>query len=137
MSVDPVATLGMGTQPPLSWGSLLGNWRLEPAWLVGCLLLAGGYAHLWLRSGTVASSSSTSPTWTRRRRSTVHPWRVASFMIGCSLLWSCVASGIGSYAMSLFWMHMVLHLLLIMVVPLLLVLGHPITVTIEALRAQR
>ena len=56
----------------------------------------------------------------------------ASFVTGCALLWVCVASAIGAYAMSLFWMHMVLHLLLIMVVPAFLVLGHPLTVLVEA-----
>jgi cytochrome c oxidase assembly factor CtaG len=39
--------------------------------------------------------------------------------------------------MSLFWMHMVLHLSLIMVVPVLLVLGHPLTVLVEAFPPHR
>jgi putative copper resistance protein D len=60
-----------------------------------------------------------------------------SFVLGCALLWICVASGIGQYAMALFWMHMVLHLMLIMVVPALLVLGHPITVALESLPPDR
>ena len=64
-------------------------------------------------------------------------WRVAMFVAGSALLWVCVASAIGTYAMSIFWMHMVLHLALIMVVPALLVLGHPLTVLVEALPPAR
>jgi putative membrane protein len=40
----------------------------------------------------------------------------------------CLCSAVDAYAMSLFWMHMIEHLTLIMLVPALLVLGHPLTV---------
>ena len=104
----------------LTWSSFISSWRPEPGWLVVSLLLAAGYCTLWFRG-----------------RSTVRAWRVVSFVLGCAALWVCVASGIGAYAMDVFWMHMILHLLLIMVVPILLVLGHPITVVLEALPADR
>ncbi|GAA1121018.1 hypothetical protein GCM10009630_18500 [Kribbella jejuensis] len=104
----------------LTWHSFLTSWRLEPGWLVVGLLLAAGYCVLWFRG-----------------RSTVRAWRMVSFVLGCAALWVCIASGIGAYAMDVFWMHMILHLLLIMVVPILLVLGHPITVVLEALPAGR
>lgn len=48
------------------------------------------------------------------------------------LLVITISSAINTYAMSLFWMHMVEHLTLIMVVPALLVLGHPLSVLREA-----
>lgn len=130
-----MAMPGMSTMPPLTWGSLLHAWRPESGWLAACLLLGGGYASMRLCAGTMVFTSSTNPVWTTRSASTVRPWRVVSFLAGCTLLWVCVASAIGGYAMSLFWMHMVLHLLLIMVVPALFVLGHPLTVLIEALPA--
>jgi putative copper resistance protein D len=107
---------------PLDWASFVGSWRLVPGWLAVVVVLAAGYGVLRVRG---------------RSRSTVHPWRAGSFVLGCALLWVCVASGIGAYAMDLFWMHMVLHLLLIMVVPALLVLGHPITVALESLSPGR
>ncbi|HET6742776.1 MAG TPA: cytochrome c oxidase assembly protein [Kribbella sp.] len=106
----------------MSWDSLLRSWQVAPVWLVVAVVLAVGYTALRVRA---------------RGRSTVRPWRVVSFVGGCALLWVCVASGIGSYSMDVFWVHMVLHLLLIMVVPALLVLGHPITVAVEALPADR
>jgi cytochrome c oxidase assembly factor CtaG len=101
---------------PLTWSSLLTTWRLEPGWLVACALLAIAYLNARRRSG---------------RRSTVRPWRGVAFVLGCVSLWATVASGVGAYAMSVFWMHMVLHLTLIMIVPALLVLGHPLTVVVE------
>jgi putative copper resistance protein D len=107
---------------PLAWGSFLGSWQLCPGWLTIALVLAVGYLALRIRA---------------RGESTVRGWRVVSFVLGCALLWICVASGIGGYAMAVFWMHMVLHLLLIMVVPALLVLGHPITVVLESLPTAR
>jgi cytochrome c oxidase assembly factor CtaG len=113
---------GMHELPALSWSSFFGTWTLAPGWLLAALLMAGGYLAARHRAGA---------------GTTVRGWRVASFTAGCILLWACIASAVGVYAMSLFWMHMVLHLLLIMVVPALLVLGHPVTVLIEALPGQR
>ncbi|MFG1910685.1 cytochrome c oxidase assembly protein [Kribbella sp. NPDC048928] len=106
----------------MSWDSLLRSWQVAPVWLTVAVVLAAGYTALRIRA---------------QGRSSVHPWRVVSFVSGCALLWVCVASGIGSYSMAVFWVHMVLHLLLIMVVPALLVLGHPITVVLESLPADR
>jgi cytochrome c oxidase assembly factor CtaG len=104
---------GMTQSDPLSWSAFFGTWQLQPGWLVVCAVLMGAYL-----VGTLGATP----------RSTVPAWRVASFCVGCVLLWATVASAVGAYAMSLFWMHMVLHLTLIMVVPALLVLGHPLTV---------
>ena len=104
---------------PLGWSSFLTTWSLAPGWLIAAALMVVFYA--LARRNPVGAS-------------TVRPWRVGSWVLGCVLMWVCLASGIGAYAMSVFWMHMVLHLLLIMVVPALLVMGHPITVFLEALQ---
>lgn len=88
-------------------------------WLLVAVTLAAGYLLGWIRSR-------------RNRQVIVAEWRMASFIAGLALMWVCVASAIGAYSMSVFWMHMVLHLLLIMVVPVLLVLGHPFTVISRA-----
>lgn len=102
---------------PLTWGSFFGTWRLQPGWLEAAVLMLGLYL-LARRSAGAASS--------------VRAWRVGCWVAGVVLMWVFVASAIGTYAMAVFWMHMVLHLLLIMVVPMLLVLGHPLTVLVEA-----
>ncbi|HVX55752.1 cytochrome c oxidase assembly protein [Nocardioides sp.] len=106
----------MSNLSPLTWASFFGTWRLEAGWLEAGVLILGAYL--------IARRSA--------RSSTVRPWRVACFTTGIVLMWVCVASAIGAYAMAVFWMHMVLHLALIMVVPALLVLGHPLTVLVEA-----
>jgi len=103
-------------------GSLLTAWQLEPRWLAVVFFLGGTYSLLRMLG---------------QQASTVRAWRVVSFLLGCALLWVCVASGVAGYAMAVFWMHMVLHLLLIMVVPVLLVLGHPLSVAVEAVPATR
>lgn len=112
----------MSDLPPLGWSEFFGTWSLQPGWLVAVVLLGSLY---------VAGRAMAGPA------STVPRWRTASFLGGLALLWVVVASAIGGYAMSLAWMHMVLHLALIMVVPTLLVLGHPLTVLVEAFREPR
>jgi putative copper resistance protein D len=110
---------GMADLPELTWSRFFTTWHVEPGWLVVAVLLLAGYLVGRRRAGGA---------------STVPAWRVACFVAGVTLMWVCVASAIGGYAMAVFWMHMVLHLLLIMVVPALIVLGHPLTVLVEAVR---
>lgn len=107
---------GMGELSPLTWSRFFGTWNVNLGWLVAVGVLLVGYLLAWSAAGP---------------SSTVRTWRVASFVTGVVLLWATVSSAVGTYAMALFWMHMVMHLLLIMVVPALLVLGHPLTVLAE------
>jgi uncharacterized protein (TIGR03382 family) len=58
----------------------------------------------------------------RRRRD---PWRAAAFYGGIAVVVLALDTPIDAYADSLFWMHMVQHVLLLTVVPPLLVLGRP------------
>lgn len=111
--------------PELGWSELLGTWSPQLGWLVPLVVLAGLYVYGRHRARSHPEGS------------TVPWWRAACFLAGLALAWVCVASGIGAYAMALAWMHMVLHLTLIMVVPALLVLGHPLTVLLEAFTGAR
>jgi cytochrome c oxidase assembly factor CtaG len=52
-------------------------------------------------------------------------WRGAAFYAGLATLALAVASPIDAYAGTLFWAHMVQHVLLMMVAPPLLLLGRP------------
>ncbi|MEX0427655.1 cytochrome c oxidase assembly protein [Nocardioides sp. DS6] len=113
--------MGMSDLPQLGWSEFFGTWSLSPGWLVAVVLIGA----LYLAGRGLAGPATSVPRW-----------RVASFLTGLVLLWVMVASAIGGYAMSLAWMHMVLHLTLIMVVPTLLVLGHPLTVLVESFREQ-
>jgi putative copper resistance protein D len=98
--------------PALAFTSLLGDWHVRPWWLLFSWLALSAYL-----SAVVAAR--------RRAVPTVHPVRVLSFVAGVVVLLFTVSSGIDRYAMALFWDHMIEHLLLIMVVPALLVVGHP------------
>lgn len=105
--------------PPLRWHSLLDTWQWAPWWTLTALALVAAYA-----AGLLVCR--------RAGRRPVHPVRVACFVGGAVLLVLTVSSAVGVYAMSALWVHMVEHLMLIMVVPALLVLGHPLTVLREA-----
>jgi putative membrane protein len=74
------------------------------------------------------------------RRAAAHgnhwPWRrTASWGAGWLLFAVTTQSGIDTYGQVLFWIHMVEHLLLIMVVPLLLVFGSPLRLLVAAAAA--
>jgi len=113
-----VQIFGSGVSGPLTWDRLFSTWSLHSGWLLASVVLIAGYQ---LCRGPA-----------RRRGAHVPVWRAACFHSGVVLMYASVASGIGAYAMSLFWDHMVLHLILIMAVPGLLVLGHPWTVLVGA-----
>ncbi|MCM4076381.1 cytochrome c oxidase assembly protein [Paractinoplanes hotanensis] len=73
----------------------------------------------------------------RRMRRAGHPWpvsRTASWVGGLLLLGAITCLGVARYAYVLFSAHMVQHMVLSMVVPILLVGGAPVTLALRALR---
>lgn len=103
------------------------TWGLHPvAAAVAALLVVGyvvGVVTLRRRRGHAEQGA-----W-RRRETTV--WLGA-----VTLLVLSTQSFVAAYSDSLFWLHMVQHLLLIMVVPVLLVLGRPLDLLLAALPAR-
>jgi cytochrome c oxidase assembly factor CtaG/putative copper export protein len=72
----------------------------------------------------------------RRLRRRGDPWptgRSVAWMCGCATLLFTTSSGLGRYMPAMFSMHMVAHMLLSMLVPILLVLGAPVTLALRAL----
>lgn len=111
-------TMGMSSLPP--WGSgSWGQWSFPPEAFALSLVALGLYVLGVRRLAQRGQSTS--------------PWRIASFAVGLIALVITLASPIDAYAMSLFWVHMVEHLLLIMVAPTFLVLGKPLSVISAAL----
>ncbi|MEV0358141.1 cytochrome c oxidase assembly protein [Nocardia sp. NPDC050697] len=68
----------------------------------------------------------------RRRGDAWSPWRALSWFAGCAALLVATSSGIGVYGYALFSLHMIVHMMLNMVVPVLLVLGAPMTLLLRA-----
>ena len=61
--------------------------------------------------------------------------RTAVWLVGCATLLIGTSSGIGLYAPAMFSVHMAQHMILAMLVPILLVLGGPVTLALRALPA--
>lgn len=61
--------------------------------------------------------------------------RTLGWLLGCALLLFTTSSGLGRYMPAMFSMHMVAHMLLSMLVPILLVLGAPMTLALRTLPA--
>jgi cytochrome c oxidase assembly factor CtaG/putative copper export protein len=69
-----------------------------------------------------------------RRRGDAWPMgRTLGWLCGCAALLFATSSGLGRYMPAMFSMHMVAHMLLSMLVPILLVLGAPVTLALRAL----
>ena len=63
------------------------------------------------------------------------PGRTVAFLAGVATIVEVTATGIGGYGMQLMSVHMVQHMVLSMVSPVLLLLGAPITLTLRCLPA--
>ncbi|WP_166905482.1 cytochrome c oxidase assembly protein [Mycobacterium sp. DL440] len=73
-----------------------------------------------------------------RRRGDAWPvGRTFAWLLGCAALLFTTSSGLGRYMPAMFSMHMIAHMLLSMLVPVLLVLGAPVTLALRALPAVR
>ncbi|PYC74033.1 hypothetical protein C7C46_24815 [Streptomyces tateyamensis] len=112
------AASGYHGPPPWQWADLLTSWTLEPVVLALSLLAGGGYllgVRRLARAGT---------RW--------QPTRTAAFLGGLALWLWLTCSGIGVYERILFTDRAVQVVLLLMVVPLLLALGAPVSLLVEA-----
>jgi cytochrome c oxidase assembly factor CtaG/putative copper export protein len=69
----------------------------------------------------------------RRRGDTWPPGRTVAWLLGCLGLLFVTSSGLGRYMPAMFSMHMADHMLLSMLVPILLVLGAPVSLALRAL----
>ncbi|WP_132993721.1 cytochrome c oxidase assembly protein [Gordonia zhaorongruii] len=59
--------------------------------------------------------------------------RTAAWLLGCLALLFATSSGMGKYAPAMFSVHMMGHMMLSMLVPVLLVLGGPLTLALRAI----
>ncbi|EON33896.1 hypothetical protein GTC6_05997 [Gordonia terrae C-6] len=98
---------------------LLTEWRFDLIFGLAAIVLAVVYLRGVIRL---------------RRRGDAWPvGRTVAWVLGCLLLLLATSSGFGRYAPAMFSIHMIAHMLMSMMVPVLLVLGGPVTLALRAL----
>jgi cytochrome c oxidase assembly factor CtaG/putative copper export protein len=120
---EVTALLGFSLPPPASVTTMLTRWYIEPLWLTAAVLAAVWYV--------VA---------VRRLRARGDRWsltRTVSWLTGCLVLAWATSGGPGVYGRVTFSAHMLQHMTLMMVVPLLLVLGSPVSLALRTLTPRR
>ncbi len=124
VGTDPVAALlGYPMPPPVTVARYLTAFHPETLWLAVAALMLGLYA-----AGVVQMV---------RRGDRWPVLRTVAWVAGCLLLVFVTSGGPGVYSRVHFSTHMIQHMTLMVPVPLLLVLGAPITLAMRTLRARR
>jgi putative copper resistance protein D len=106
------------TAPPTALRLLL-DWRFDLIFGTAAFVLAAVYL-----------------AGVRRLRRRGDAWpvgRTLAWLCGCAALLVSTSSGIGRYGPAMFSVHMAEHMILSMLVPILLVLGAPVTLALRAL----
>ncbi|MBR8740673.1 cytochrome c oxidase assembly protein [Nocardiopsis sp. MG754419] len=120
-TVDPAAAiLGFPVPPEMSLENLLTLWRPD-LFFIMLVVIAGG-----LYLGGVQRLVRRGDHWP--------VGRTVAFVAGLLTIVAVQLSGFATYAMIMFSTHMIQHMVLAMVTPILLVLGAPITLALRALR---
>ncbi|GAA1860695.1 cytochrome c oxidase assembly protein [Brevibacterium marinum] len=108
--------------PPPSFARYFTEWSLDPLWVVVAVGLSAAYI-----AGFVNL---------RRRGDTWPIHRLVSWLLGMVLLVYVTSGGVRVYGEIQFSAHMIQHMLLVMVVPLPMVLGAPITMLMRGTKAR-
>jgi putative copper resistance protein D len=121
---DPnTALLGFPTPGPLSFASIALDWYPSVLFCTAAVALVAAY---------VAGVARL------RRRGDAWPWyRTVLWIAGWAVIVVTTSSGLGKYGMVLFSAHMVQHMAVNMLAPILLVLAAPVTLALRALRPDR
>jgi cytochrome c oxidase assembly factor CtaG len=113
------ALLGYPFPPPLTAARLLTSWYLEPVWASIAVLALGWYLVAVRRL--------------RRRGDSWPLGRTMTWSAGCVLLLWTTSGGPAVYGRVQFSAHMIQHMTLMMVTPMLLVVGTPVTLALRTL----
>ncbi|MFF0790473.1 cytochrome c oxidase assembly protein [Streptomyces spiralis] len=104
--------------PPFTLGRGL-EWSADPFFLVACLLGLGLYGWGVLRL--------------RRRGDSWPVGRTVAYVVGVLTVGLVMCTGLNEYGMVMFSVHMVQHMVISMLSPILILLGAPITLALRAL----
>ncbi len=99
--------------------------RLATTWRLDVFIGAAAVAAAGLYLVGVVRLRRQGVAWSR--------WRTLSWLIGCVGLLVVSSSGLRAYGMAMFSVHMVEHMTLNMFLPVVLVLGAPVTLALRAL----
>ncbi|MGD9529640.1 cytochrome c oxidase assembly protein [Pseudonocardia sp.] len=111
--------LGYNLDGPPTLARLLFDWRFDLIFGTAAIALAAAYL---------------AGVYRLRHRGDAWPvGRTAAWLAGCAALLVATSSGIGRYGPAMFSVHMAEHMILSMLVPILLVLGAPVTLALRAL----
>jgi putative membrane protein len=90
------------------------SWTFEPGVIIGVAIVGGAYVARWRRVRRARSS---------RRKADAPVWRLLCFLGALLLVLIALVSPVDALADQLFFMHMVQHMLLLDLVPILAILG--------------
>ncbi|KAA6436064.1 bifunctional copper resistance protein CopD/cytochrome c oxidase assembly protein [Agrococcus sediminis] len=114
---------GRPLPPEFEPARLVDQWALDPLWTVALAMLAFFYV-----AGVVRLA---------RRGDRWPIGRTVSWLAGIALFWWCTNGALNLYQEFQFSLHMLVHMLLGMAVPVLLVPGAPITLAMRAVAKRR
>ncbi len=117
----PEAEIGYDLDGPPTLARILFDWRFDLIFGTAAIVFAALYVAAVVRL--------------RRRGDSWPPGRTVAWLLGCLALLFVTSSGVGRYMPAMFSMHMVAHMGLSMLVPILLVLGAPVSLALRALPA--
>jgi cytochrome c oxidase assembly factor CtaG len=111
--------IGYDLDHALTASGVLTEWRFDLIYGTAAIVLAAVYL-----------------AGVRRLRRRGDSWpvgRTVAWLVGCAVLLLATSSGLGRYSPAMFSIHMITHMTLNMLVPILLVLGGPVTLALRAL----
>src|SRR4029077_6587700 len=101
----------------------LQSWTI-PVWsTLAALLAVGVYLRGWLHLRKVSAN-------------VIPAWRALSFFLGLFLIWVAICSPLAAFDEELLTVHMVQHLLLMTIAPLLMLVGAPVMPLLHGLPRQ-
>ena len=112
--------IGYRIDAPPTFARLLFDWRFDLIFGTLAIVLAIVYLRGVLRL---------------RRRGDAWPvGRTVAWLLGCVLLLLATSAGFGKYSPAMFSIHMITHMMMSMMIPVLFVLGGPVTLALRALK---
>ena len=113
---------GRELPPEFTWSRVFTEWEIDLMW--GLIAAFGAFFYL---AGVVRLA---------RRGDRWPVWKAVTWVSAMVILWFTTSSGLYVYGIFLFSIHMVAHMILSMLIPLLMVLSTPVTLAARAISAR-